>query len=409
MIAHTTDGPPGKGLHPPGVDSRASTNVLLVVPWDDTRGGVISVVDNLARQLQAAGHSALFFHSAGTILKDHSTKLGFPGVRLRLTLPFGPGVWRGVFRTLVFPFLFLSTLVQLLWCLRSRRINIVNLHYPHDNHVYFAICRRLLQFRLVTSIHGKDAFDRERPRDRYSWAFRFVLASSDLIILPSDAYRRKLLEAFPHLHDRTIFIHNGIDPTPFSAAASELDCDRRRNGRYLLCVAELKENKAIDVLLQAVSPLLAEDPSLTLVLAGDGPLRAELQDMASSLGIRSQTMFLGTQGGPEIARLMSSCELMVLPSRMEPFGIVLIEAMASRTPIVATNVGGIPEIVDHEITGILVEPENPQALAAGIQRVLTDHGLRRTLARNGHSKMMQRFCATHNGAAYLAAFASMSL
>ncbi len=95
--------------------------------------------------------------------------------------------------------------------------------------------------------------------------------------------------------------------------------------------------------------------------------------LASSLGIRRQTMFLGTQGASEIARLLHGCEMMVLPSRMEPFGIALIEAMACKKPVVASTVGGIPEIIEHEISGILVEPENPEALTAGLRRVLTDH------------------------------------
>jgi glycosyltransferase involved in cell wall biosynthesis len=380
-------------------------NVLLVVPWDATRGGVISVVDNLARQLQAGGHGALFFHSAGTFLTDASTKLGFAGVRLRLTMPFGPGVWRGALRTVLFPFLFASTLGQLLWFLRRRRIDIVNLHYPHDNYVYFALCRRLLPIRLVTSIHGRDAFDRERPKQTYSRAFRFILQSSDLIVLPSDVYKEKLLEAFPGARERTVFIHNGIDPVQFHAQARRDEPGRR--GRYILCVAELQEYKAIDVLLRAAQPLLVADPALTLVLAGGGPLRAELEALASTLGIRSQTMFLGTQGAPEIARLMHGCEMLVLPSRMEPFGIVLIEAMACRTPVVATNVGGIPEIIEHERTGILAEPENPQALTVAIRRLLDDATFSRTIGENGFRKVMERFCATHNGAAYLTAFRSV--
>lgn len=381
-------------------------NVLLVVPWDDTRGGVISVVNNLAHQLQAGGHRVLFFHSAGTLLQDRVTKLGFDGVQLRLTMPFGPGVWRGALRTLLFPMLFVSTLVQLLWLLRSRRIDIVNLHYPHENYVYFAVCRRLLSIRLVTSIHGRDAFYREQPKETYSPAFRFILQWSDLIVLPSDAYRQKLLGAFPGLSDRTIFIHNGINPAQFHPA-DRTDAPRDRGGSYILCVAELQEYKAIDVLLHAAKSLFADNPSLTLILAGDGPLRVELEELAGSLGIRSQTMFLGTQGAPEVARLMRGCELLVLPSRMEPFGIVLIEAMACQTPVVATNVGGIPEIVDHESTGILTEPDNPQALAAAIQRVLSDAALRSTISRNGYRTVMQRFCATHNGAVYLGAFSAL--
>jgi glycosyltransferase involved in cell wall biosynthesis len=383
----------------------AVMSVLLVVPGDGKRGGVISVVDNLARHLQEAGHHVLFFHNGGPwILKSGVTQLGYPGVRLRLTIPFGPGL-RGVLRTLVFPFVFVSNLVQLVWLLHSHRIDIINLHYPTDHCLYFAVCRRLLRVRLVSSLHGRDAFYKEKPKEKYSRAFRFVIENSDLAILPSDAYRRKLLEAFPSFQDKAIFIHNGIDPEQFRPAPP----GPRRNGinRYILCIAELQEYKAIDVLLQAAVPLLTGDPSLSLVLAGDGPLRADLEGLASRLGIRGQTMFLGTQGAPEIARLLHGCETMVLPSRMEPFGIALIEAMACKAPVIASKVGGIPEIIEHETSGILVEPENPEALTAALRLVLTDHALRKRLVDNGYSRVLERFGSTHNAAAYLTAFSSL--
>jgi L-malate glycosyltransferase len=380
-------------------------NTLLVAPWDHKRGGVISVLENLATYLQVRGHKVLFFHNERTILlKSGLTKLGFPGVRLRLNMPFGPGL-HGVLRTLAFPFLFTASLLQLIWLLRNRRIQVVNLHYPNDQYVYFAICRRLLSIRLVTSLHGRDAFYKERPKDKYSRAFRFLIHSSDLVILPSETYRRKLLEAFPDIRQRTIFIHNGINPAQFRPAENGQNTNEQN--RYILCVAELQEYKAIDVLLHAAKPLLASDRSLTLVLAGDGPLRGELEGLANSLGISNQTLFLGTQGATDVARLLHGCETMVLPSRMEPFGIVLIEAMACKKPVVATAVGGIPEIIEHEKSGILVEPENPQALAAGLRRVLTDGDLSRTIAENGYSRVMERFCAAHNGAAYEKAFASI--
>src|SRR5688500_5318580 len=108
-------------------------NTLLVSPWDHERGGAVYVVDSLARYLQARGHGVLLFHSERTILlKSRITKLGFPGVRLRLNMPFGPGL-RGVLRTLAFPFLFTTALLQLMWFLRARRIHIVNVHYPFDD------------------------------------------------------------------------------------------------------------------------------------------------------------------------------------------------------------------------------------------------------------------------------------
>jgi glycosyltransferase involved in cell wall biosynthesis len=319
-------------------------------------------------------------------------------------MPNGSGL-RGVLRTLVFPFVFASSLLQLIVLLRSRRIDIVNLHYPNDSDLYFAICRRLLPIRLITSVHGRDAFELERPKATYSRAFTLVVRSSDLVVLPSEAYRKKFLDAFPTLADRTIFIHNGVDPAQFNSAQNGRHTVTAGD-RYVLCVAELQEYKAIDILLKAAAPLLNADPQLTLVLAGDGPRRADLESLATALGIRHQTMFLGTQGASEVARLLYGCEVMVLPSRMEPFGIVLIEAMACRTPIVATCVGGIPEIVQHEVSGLLVEPDNPEALTAALRRVLGDGDLRRTIADNGYARVIERFCCSHNGAAYLDAFAS---
>jgi glycosyltransferase involved in cell wall biosynthesis len=135
-------------------------------------------------------------------------------------------------------------------------------------------------------------------------------------------------------------------------------------------------------------------------------MRHELEELAASLGIRNRTMFLGAQGTSEVAQLMRGCELTVLPSRMESFGIALIEAMACKAPVVASAVGGIPEIIEHEVSGILVEPENPPALTVALLRVLTDGALRTTIAENGYSRATTRFSSDRHGAAYLNAFAS---
>jgi glycosyltransferase involved in cell wall biosynthesis len=98
---------------------------------------------------------------------------------------------------------------------------------------------------------------------------------------------------------------------------------------------------------------------------------------------------------------------MVLPSREEAFGIVLIEAMACKAPVVACKVGGIPEVIEHGQSGLLVEPEDPEALTAGLYRVLTDSALRETISENGYARVMRRFRSSHNGAAYLEAFRSL--
>jgi glycosyltransferase involved in cell wall biosynthesis len=227
---------------------------------------------------------------------------------------------------------------------------------------------------------------------------------SDLVVLPSDIYRQRLVEIFPQVRDKTIAIHNCVDTAQFTPADSD---PGRRRDPYILCVAALDVYKGIDVLLHAAKPLLVDDASLSLVLAGDGPLQMEFEALAASLGIRKQTQFVGRRPAAEIAQLLQGCEVFVLPSREEPFGIVLIEAMACRKPIVATAVGGIPEIVEHQKSGILVEPDNPAALTEAIRRVLRNSELRKTIANNGHSRVMEHFCLVHNGTSYEKAFTAL--
>lgn len=376
---------------------------LLVVPWDNQRGGVVVASENLARYLEARGHEVFFLHPGqNVVLRSRFTSNGFQGITLRLVYPFAkPRPWVSA---LAFPVIFPIVLFQLIWFLRKHRIQIVNVHYAIDNFFYFAVCRRLLPIRLVASVHGGDAFYKGRPKERYSKLFRFLLRSSDLIVLPSNAYREKLLGPFPEFDAKTIFIYNGVNPAQFRRGAST---EHKVAERYVLCIADFSHYKGVDVLLHAVKPLLEEDPSLSLVLAGDGLLRHELESLAISLNIRERIHFLGVQTAIEIAHLLHGCEVLVLPSREESFGIVLIEAMACRKPVVATAVGGIPEIIEHRESGILVEPENPSALTEALWTVLSDSQLKSRLGNNGYARVMERFCLDFSGAGYESAFASL--
>jgi glycosyltransferase involved in cell wall biosynthesis len=379
-------------------------NTLLVLPLEG-RGGVVSVAENLGQYLREQGHEVVFLHSGPrTFLSRETTPPGIRRYRLRLCYPFAGR--RPIASAIAFPFLFPLALLQLLWLIRRERIDVVNLHFPIDNLFYFGLCRRLLPIRLVTSVHGSDVFASGEPKTTYSSALRFLLRSSDLIVLPSDAYRKKLVELFPEIRDRTVFIHNGINPAPFIAA---------RNGRsdqardpYILCIAYLMKQKGVDVLLRASESLLASDGRLRLIVVGEGPQRKELEDLASSLGIRNKTDFLGSRDETEVAALLNGCEVLVLPSRAESFGIVVVEAMTCRKPVVASAVGGVPEIIDHEVHGILVEPENPVALAEGIRRVLTDSALKTSLIENAHARALERFSFSRTGAAYQKAFHSLA-
>src|SRR5215813_5080126 len=265
--------------------------IMLVVPWDQAFGGVTSVAANLARYLQGQNHEVIFLHPGrGIFPKRKTTKGRFPGFDLRLQPPFNNR--HRLLSIMMFLILFPIGIYQLMRFIRRHRIDIVNIHFPADYCFYFALCRRMLPIRLVTSVHGADFFPDGKPKMRYSRSIRFVLSSSDVIIAPSQSYQEDFLSIFPALNGKTIFIHNGID---FAELNAPQDGNRGDHGRYVLCIAAHNVKKGLDVLIHAVALLRDAEPSFKVFLVGDGPLRGQLETLVKSLRIEERVKFLGWQ------------------------------------------------------------------------------------------------------------------
>jgi glycosyltransferase involved in cell wall biosynthesis len=375
-------------------------NTLFAVPRDEPFGGVTSVVGNLAKYLQHQGHEVSFLYPGQTIwLKPKLTHWGFAGAELRMPPP--PRTYRAI-GLRMFLLLFPLTMYQIIKLIRRGRIQIINIHYPINSFFCFGLCRRLLPIKLVTSIHGTDIFPSGKPRRKYSSALQFVLRWSDLIVANSQAFRADFLQIFPGLGAKTTVIHNSVNIAELHGPIPKSHTDVHQ--RYVLCVAAHNDKKAIDVLIHAMARISPEDPSLKLVLVGDGDLRKSLEELAVALRVHERIEFLGMQGRTEVAELLHGCEVFVLPSRSEPFGIAIVEALACRKPVVASRVGGIPEIIEDKKNGILVEPDNAEALAEALVRVLKDEHLREILGDNGYRTVQARFGSEATGSAYEAAF-----
>ena len=382
----------------------SNMRILLVVPWDEEAGGVASVVGNLACYLQGKGHEVIFLFPGRSISpKPKVTKWGYPGFELRMQAPFG--IRPPMVSLTAFLLLFPITMFQLMRFLKKYRIQIVNVHYPMDSFYYFSICRRIQHIKLITSVHGADILPNGNPRVKYSHTVKSLLSSSDRIIAVSQAFQHDFVSIFPDLQKKSFYIHNGINPDELNISLKL--STRNDQERYILCVAMHNEKKALDVLIRAVALLEDVEPPFKLVLVGDGPLHQQLKDLAVSLGIHKRIAFRGFQGRREVAKLLHGCELFVLPSRSEPFGIAIIEALACRKPVIATSVGGIPEIIEDGRTGLLVEPNDAGALAAALLRVLQDQELRTVLATNGYRTVQERFRSENTGSAYEAVFRDM--
>ena len=173
----------------------------------------------------------------------------------------------------------------------------------------------------------------------------------------------------------------------------------------LLTLASLVPRKGIDVLLEALAPLVAAGGDACLAVAGEGPERARLEALAHARGLGSAVRFLGRRTDPR--RLLAACDLFVLPSRREGLGVAALEALAAGRAVVASRVGGLGEVVQDGMCGLLVEPGDAAALSAALGRLLTDEALRVRLAAAGPARVAQGHLASQMTAAYESLYREM--
>jgi glycosyltransferase involved in cell wall biosynthesis len=178
-------------------------------------------------------------------------------------------------------------------------------------------------------------------------------------------------------------IHNGID------LASFVPCNYSTRPRRIVTVACLREEKRIDVLIAAAPTILAKYPDAEFWIVGDGSCRGQLVTLARDMGVLSRFRFLGHR--EDVAALLSQADLFVLPSRSEAFPNAVTEAMAAGLPVVATAVGGIPELVTDGQTGRLVPTGDPMALARALLDLIDEPMRAAELGRAGRRQIEQTY------------------
>jgi alpha-maltose-1-phosphate synthase len=248
-----------------------------------------------------------------------------------------------------------------------------------------------------------------------SWAERTALASAAAVVAVSDGMRADVLRVYPELaEERVRVIRNGIDTTEYAPdperqvlAHHGVDLERP----YVIFVGRITRQKGVPVLLRAAAHL---DPEAQLVLcagAADTPeLGAEVSSLVAGLQeSRSGVIWIPEMlPKPDVIQLLSHAAVFVCPSVYEPLGIVNLEAMACATAVVGSRVGGIPEVVDDGVTGLLVPPEDPAALAAALNEVLRDPGRAAAMGLAGRERAVREFSWEAVGAQTAALYAELT-
>jgi glycosyltransferase involved in cell wall biosynthesis len=219
---------------------------------------------------------------------------------------------------------------------------------------------------------------------------RFCNRFTDVLVANCDAARQSVIANEKLAGERVVVLENGVDLARFRVgvgASSRRGCEiaTRRIG----VVGNLRPVKGLDNFIRAASNLIVTHCDLTFHIAGDGPLRSDLKRLAVEHGLKNRFVLEGTL--VDVPGFLAGLDIAVLPSRSEGMSNALLEYMAAGKPIVATAVGGNTQLIDDGVHGLLVPPDDPDALAAAISRLIMDADLATQMGRAARKRVEERY------------------
>ena len=212
-----------------------------------------------------------------------------------------------------------------------------------------------------------------------------LLATASWIACCSNAVRETVCRASPLLGARASVIDNALPSV--CAAPPPLSLQPPR----LLFVGRLVSEKGLDALMGALPPLFTRVPDARLVIAGDGALRPHLEARAAELALAPYVTFVGAVSPETVRPMMAAASIVIVPSRVEGFGLVALEAAMMGRPVVATRVGGLPHVVQHGVTGLLVDADDPRGFVRAVEMLIEDPDTARRLGATARQEALRRF------------------
>lgn len=301
--------------------------------------------------------------------KDNSMILPYPVIRYSR-----PSSKRFGLRQLIIP---------LLWHHKKYNFDVLHCHGVYPPGYVGALFNKITGIPLIITPHGGDVDVNEKGyiiNPKITARIKKTFLSAQAVTAISFYIKEQILNLdapFNKVH----FIPNGVFFNEFKAPKMD-QSHTRKDDLYILYLGSLIKRKGVKFLIQAFSAIKRGYPLLRLKIVGEGNDVTNLKEIASKLNLNNNIEFLGIVRGKKKIRLLRNALLLVCPSMREPFGIVILEAFAAGIPVIASKVGGIPDIVHSGENGFLVEPENPQQLAEKIVLLLKDDVLRKKMSEN---------------------------
>ncbi len=212
------------------------------------------------------------------------------------------------------------------------------------------------------------------------------------VICCSDYMINHVKYVFGLPNDKMVMVPNGVNPQNY-----DVDMPSDFRGKFalpeekiVLYVGRLVYEKGIHVFINAVPKILSQ-VNAKFIIVGSGYMKEQLLNIVRSMGLEHKVLFEGFMDEATLFRLQKCADVSVVPSLFEPFGIVALEAMAAKSPVVASDTGGLSEIIEHDVTGVKVYSNNPDSLAWGITKVLKDEGYAKYLRDNAYRRVLEKY------------------
>ena len=276
----------------------------------------------------------------------------------------------------------LRSIFKLISLIKRGKYNIVHVHlFPANFFISFASLFLPKNIKFIFSEHN--IYNRRRSFKLFKILDTFIYSRYYKIICVSKQVQGALIEWLPNLKRKSVVISNAV-PVPDLSNWSPVK-------KYdVLFVGRLTKAKGVDILLKAIKILKEKyQKEIKAAIVGEGYSEEELKELVIELGIEKEVEFLGVRR--DIEKFMKSTKLFVLPSRWEGLPLTILEAMSSRASIIATKVGGMPEVIENGKEGILISPNDPEALAMAITELLKDGELRAKLGINAYKKVKEKY------------------
>ena len=251
---------------------------------------------------------------------------------------------------------------------------VIHSHFLADTGLAAIIVGNTLKIPVITSLLGKDIFDPIDPVPT-KWHKNLVWLMQNSSKIVSCSMDQKTRAQAMGVSSEIEIIPHGVDIQRYTPQISnQVDFKKKLGvqGPIILSVQRLHSRKGLNYLIDAIPIVLESIPSTQFIIVGKGPEKINLENKIKELGLENNVKLVGFIMDSDLPKYYANCDIFVLHSIYEAFGIVLLEAMASEKPIISTMVGGIPEVVQNEKSGILVPPKNATALATAIIQLLSD-------------------------------------